>query len=455
MADVWDVGVASIDVDGNLHLDGTVIDNGGGNYLTVTVGNDPLVNADNLRSTYAEAKTALPNGNAISKSNRSVVLLPPAQYDTSGSPLVLDTEFVDLIATNPQLGGESGELTEAQGNKLANYKPPCTVISSSISGSPTVEQSAEDVRLRGFGISFLNDVANGTNAVSFACSAAKNDNSIYDKMYFFAAAATIGYPTRFTGHFRGYWTHCIANSFAFRTIINSSDFEPTMIDCVGGALSFIGDSTGVATNMDCYLLRCRAGDQSFAGCNSFTGPIKSEALFVDCTGLDRCFGQASESAGTFIRCRAGDYSFGGNFSATLWPQGPQNFSGYAEDCFAGTASFGGSGEAAVPGSITGELVRCTTTGNTLPLHAAGATIRDSRIENSTLNVDAIELDDDDSKIINTTVEVNDSGTGLPINAGAAQNVIAVSCTFNNGDNDANGLGANVTNLATNPTNGVY
>jgi hypothetical protein len=72
-----------------------------------------------------------------------------------------------------------------------------------------------------------------------------------------------------------------------------------------------------------------------------------------------------------------------------------------------------------------------------------------------LNIDCIELDDDDSKIVGTTVEVNDSGTGLPVNAGSAKNVIAVGCVFNNGDNDANGLGANVTNIATNPANGVY
>jgi hypothetical protein len=105
--------------------------------------------------------------------------------------------------------------------------------------------------------------------------------------------------------------------------------------------------------------------------------------------------------------------------------------------------------------LTGEIVRCTTTGNTLPLHAAGATIRDSRIENVTLNVDGIVLDDDNSKIINSTIEVNDAGTGVPVNAGAAQNVVAVNCTFNNGDNDPDGLGANVTNLALTASNGVY
>jgi hypothetical protein len=455
MGDIWNIGVASVDAHGNLLLDGSVIENGGRNYLTVTLGTTPTGNAENLRNTYEEAKTKLPNGEVISDTNRMVVLLPAGQYDMSDSTLVLDAEFVDLIATNPQLGGESGEITEAQSNKLANYKPPCTVLFSSSSGVPAVEQSAQNIRLRGFGIAFINDVANATNAIAFHCSAVDNDGSIYDKMYFFAAGVSVAYPTRFDKHLRGHWEGCIANSTAYRITNDTSDFEPTMIDCVGGGYSFIGDSTGVATNMDCYLLRCHAGEGSFAGCTAFTGPIKSEALFVECTGADKCFGQASESAGTFIRCRAGDYSFGGNFSATLWPNGPQEFSGYAEDCIAGTASFGGSSEAARPGSLTGEIVRCTITENTLPLHVAGATIRDSRIENGTLNVDCIELDDGNSKIINSTIEVNDAGTGVPVNASSAQDVVAVSCTFNNGDNDADGLGADVTNLALTASNGVY
>ena len=58
-------------------------------------------------------------------------------------------------------------------------------------------------------------------------------------------------------------------------------------------------------------------------------------------------------------------------------------------------------------------------------------------------------------MIGSEILVNDAGTGVPINADSAQNVISVNCTFNNGDNDADGLGANVTNIALTPNNGIY
>jgi hypothetical protein len=105
--------------------------------------------------------------------------------------------------------------------------------------------------------------------------------------------------------------------------------------------------------------------------------------------------------------------------------------------------------------MSGTIENCIVTGNTDPTQLQGGTIINSHIENVTLNSDALSLIDSNSKIINTIVEVNDSGTGVPVNASSAQNVIAAGCAFNNGGNDADGIGANVTNTALTSGNSIY
>jgi hypothetical protein len=116
---------------------------------------------------------------------------------------------------------------------------------------------------------------------------------------------------------------------------------------------------------------------------------------------------------------------------------------------------GGRTTSITEGKCSGELVRCVVTENLESLHVETATIRDSIITSRTSGIDGITLLDSGSKIIGSTIEVFTLSTDVPINAGSALNVIATGCVFNNGDNDADGLGANVTNLATTAGNGVY
>jgi hypothetical protein len=61
---------------------------------------------------------------------------------------------------------------------------------------------------------------------------------------------------------------------------------------------------------------------------------------------------------------------------------------------------------------------------------------------------AITLLDSNSVISNSDIIVSQGGTGLPIYAASALNVAAYACRMNNATNDADGLGANVTNLVT-------
>jgi hypothetical protein len=468
MPDRWNIEVARVDTIGNLYLDGNINSQSGDSYVIVDVGDSPTSNASNLRDAYADAIIKTPNDNAISKTNRVAVLIPPGQYDMGSTPLVLSAEFVDLIATIPTSGRPTENLDEANGDwvqfESENYFPPCTILFST---EPTyvVEQAASDIRMVGFGIATLHagSVTGGSkNASAFYTSATDNSDSYYDTMYFFGNTTDIAggfkYPTRHFSNVYGTWRNCIANGFAWRYAggVAADEWGPTMYDCKAGVFSYIGDTIGAEDTVNCHLERCFGGDGCFAGCTIFTGWISSDATFIDCTGGHKCFGQTAEIAGTFIRCRAGDYSFGGSFISTIdgIPQAPGRFTGYAEDCFAGKASFGGV-DNPIDGYIGGEIVRCTTTGNVLPLKAQGATIRDSKITSTTTNIDALNIADDNTVITGSEILVNDAGTGVPVNAGSAQNVVAVNCTFNNGDNDSDGLGANITNLALTASNGVY
>jgi hypothetical protein len=386
--------------------------------------------------------------------------MPRAVYDAGATTLTLDADFVDMVAQVPELGRESGEITESDwldGN-IDNYSPPATVISSS-SGKPPLEQSATDIRLIGFGVANLHEGNPGAEIpAAFYISTTDNVGSEYDRMYFFAStsgvAGGVKYPTYNEQHFRGTWRNCIANSGAWRIRDDNSDWEPSMFDCISGSFSFIGDSFGATSDMNCHIERCRGGDSCFAGCTAFTGTITSEATFIDCVGGDKCFGQAAEVAGTFIRCSAGDSSFGGNFSVVdTWPQAPANFSGYAEDCTGGAGSFGGSSEP-VAHILSGTMVRCSTTDNVLPFNVQGATITDSTLTMLTADMDCLNLTDDDSIITGSEILVNDGGTGVPITASIPVLALVEDCTMNNADVEPTGLGANVTNLSLDPNNTI-
>jgi hypothetical protein len=468
MADRWNIDVARFDAVGNLFLDGKIMDQESENCILVNSSSTPIENAENLREAYALAKNKTPNGQAISATNRVVVLLPIGQYDIGTEPVVMDVQFIDIVAVTPTSGKPTKSLVEYptgegnpdwRGEETNYYYPPETVIYTT-NANYVLEQAVDDVRLIGFGLAALHEgSASNENASALYISVSDNPESYYDTMYFFGAttlvAGGVRFPTYNEQHFRGTWVNCISNSMAWRIRNDTSDWEPTMFDCKSGVFSYVGDSLGVGLGMDCRVIRCEGGDGVFAGCTAFTGPIPAEALFIDCIGGDKCFGQSAEVAGTFIRCQTGNYSFGGSFSEVdTWPNAPGRFIGYAEDCTAGKASFGGT-ENDIDGYLGGELVRCITKGNIQPIEVQGATIKDSIIETSEINIDALVLLDGNTKIICSEISVNDAGTGIPVNADAAQDVIAVNCTFNNGSNDADGLGANVTNLALTASNGIY
>jgi len=194
----------------------------------------------NLATAYTTAKALTPGGAALSKTNRAAVLIPKAHYNLAAT-LDLDTEFVDLIALEPEMGGprqptDHDPLT----SESTGFRPPPTLVySSTLNGtSHIIDQQANDVRFKGFGVASLTGTTPGAYSAFFV-SATAADPSQYDMMYFWHSRANGSrYPVGFALDVRGTWTRCIANGYAWRVGwdgLDASQFIATMYDCEGGA----------------------------------------------------------------------------------------------------------------------------------------------------------------------------------------------------------------------------
>jgi len=407
-----------------------------------------------------------PGGAARSATNRAAVLIPPGRYKLT-TTMELDDEWLDFIATEPEMGGPRAatDLDESDGTTvLSDYRPPRTEIYCEAADTTTIEQSAADVQLKGFAIAQLSGDATGSYHAFYVSDS--NLGSRYDQMYFWHRAPnpenSLRAPVAFDQHVDGTWTRCIANAYAWRVGRvafghTDSEFRATMIDCEAGAFSFIGDwatgDTQKATG--CRLVRCKAigkhdtdgsGYGSFAGCGIWALEIDSTCYFEDCEAGDNSFGLGSAlvgaCAGTFIRCRGGANCFGGTTNANYVGQ----FDGYAEDCYGGPGSFGGRASGIAVGSLTGTLNRCHCEGSAESWRLTGATILNSTLTVGTNNKDCVTLLDSNSRIAGSTLLVVEGGTGVPINAGSALNVCAAGNRYNNQSAAADGTGSNVTNV---------
>jgi hypothetical protein len=477
MSDVWNLSVARVDWAGNLFLDGGISYSIDG-VISVPPASTDTDRFSNLTDTYILAKSSTPNGAALSATNRVCVLLPPGGYDSGLSTLTLDADFVDIVAQVPEIGGYP---VFAENSASINYKPPRTLIYTTdgvdLNAPTPVIQSADDVRLTGFGIVQLSGAsANIDNQFSaFRVSSLSNGASTYSKMYFWTTKNGVGAPyqtpTFHDGDVNGTWVDCVSNDYGFRvfnTDGSSNNFRAKMYRCWGGASSFIGeyDGAGAPSAIAAELYDCHAkgftqgfftgdGDASFSGCGGISLPADSDTIFYNCSAGANSFVVGRENAGSMYYCRGGAGCAGSTVATTI----KGSFSGYAEGCTFGAGSLGGSKfngvSAANSGNLSGTIFNCSVSGSEEVTRLDGATIRNCVFTMSEASTDCLELLDGTSVITGSTVLVEASGTGVPVNASSSQNVVAVSCTFNNGDNDSDGLGANVTNLALTASNGVY
>lgn len=391
---------------------------------------------DNIQDKYDWLKSSDRDAvmGALSATNWRCLVLTPGRYIPSDS-LTLDTDYIAVVS-------------------MAPGAPEATILDVN-AAKPTLIQTTNIVFLSSFTVYNSNTTRKqpsqfATSAMGFKMDAADNSDSTYRFMKFNVVneGPKPGPPPVEFGlgiyvvdkDFNGTWEYCSSGDHSFRIWETTAarGFGATMRNCTGGEDSFIGDKADHVTVTGKFY-GCVAEDQSFGGCSAFGVPLSSDAYFEDCVAGDRSYGLGEAVAATFKRCVGGTSCFGGYVSGAYYP----DFSGYAENCIAEGRSFG-SGHASAKN--TGELVNCTMEGMPVAMHCEGATIRNCRLTVTTTDIDCLVLEDGNSEIYNTDIMVYSGGTGIPVDAGSAYDVIVSHCRMNNAANDEDGLGSNVTNL---------
>ena len=299
----------------------------GTNFIVVDVSaDDAVTNGANLLAAYAAAKLLTPNGAALSATNRAVVLVPPGRYDLGTTPLILNTQFVDLV-------GVSGD-------------PKHVLITSAVTAanSGTIVQSANDIRVRAVTVQNTASTRNNwdsSDASAYAPQGAYT-MTVWEDVTFDDGSSS--WSTRLGMKYSGTFTRCAGGESAFGGGFGG-DASGTFTNCTGGINAF-GGFSGTASGT---FIGCTGGEAAFGG--QFG---TASGTFTNCMGGENSFGAFGTASGTFTNCTGGESSFGGSSST-----GAGNIaSGTFTNCVGGGYSFGGGGD----GTLTGKLYFCRLTG---------------------------------------------------------------------------------------------
>jgi hypothetical protein len=315
----------------------------GESYVIVEVTNNPGANATNLLAAYAAATALTPYGQALSATNRAVVLLPPGQYDLGVGALSMTADYVDVVgmstvARHQHVYGQSNGantgvvMQTANDVRLENLWVECTRSSGGLNYDATDPAAYFPDSDRP-----LTEVRNCVFTADDANAWSMRIHITYSGKY---TDCTGGYGA-FGGYYgtaSGTFTDCTGGTYAFGGYYGTA--SGTFTNCSGGFGAFGGDygaASGTFTN-------CTGGYDAFGG---YYGT--ASGTFTDCTGSDYAFGGVNGTAsGTFTNCTGGLYAFGGYGTA----------SGTFTNCTGGDSAFGGNGGS----TLNGRFVGCTMTG---------------------------------------------------------------------------------------------
>jgi hypothetical protein len=285
------------------------------NYITVTVTNNSVNNGTNLLQAYTRAKTTLPNGNALSATNRLAIILPPAIYDLGTQSLILDTQYIDIIGSTPD-------------RSKHHIKNNVGAVDRG-----TVQQTANNVKLYNLTIENVNNTFGATSDPSdpAAYFPASNLNNTYLENINLITNDINVWSMRYGIEYSGTFKDCTGGEAAFG---GGGTASGTFTNCTGGDYAFGGNGSAPGTFKD-----CTGGNLSFGGSGG-----TANGTFTNCTGGNLSFGDGI-ATGTFTNCTAGNGAFGGNGGVA---------SGTFKDCTGGDFSFGGGGSTA-----SGTFTNCT------------------------------------------------------------------------------------------------
>jgi len=308
----------------------TKLDRVGSAYIMVEQGETALESGANLIAAVAEAATLDPNGEARAADNRATVIVPPGVYDLADMPLVLDTDFVDLVglSSNPEnqhiFGTGAGP------------------------GTGVLMQSANDVRIENLYVNCTLDSGGGplgsTRVAAYFPESDRPLTRIRNCVFLGIPVGSAG--MRMAIEYSGTYIDVVSDSYSFGGY-NGGVASGLFIRCRGLGFSFGGASTdapgggiGIASG---HFIDCEGGGLSF-GANGL-----ASGRFENCTDSSG-FGSGAdgEASGVFINCSGGFGGFGGNGGEA---------SGYFEGCTGRSNSFGGNG-----GTASGIFVDCVAGG---------------------------------------------------------------------------------------------
>ena len=259
--------------------------------ITVERGTTDVLSADNLRIAYTAAKALTPGGNALSATNRAVVMVPAGRYDfvlgdvaDDNHGLELDAQFVDLV-------GATGVREEV-------------ILTSAIAiaSRGTVEQTADDVKISFVTLEITSATSTGSGATEPAAyfPTTALANAVLSDVICQSENSGV-YSMRVGVEYAGTYTRVTGGDHSFAGSGNASG---TFTDCVGGNFSFgyywwtVGAASG-------SFIRCIGGYSSFGGDGS-----PASGTFTDCVSGSLSFGSGGTASGTFTDCVSGSSSFG-------------------------------------------------------------------------------------------------------------------------------------------------
>lgn len=294
---------------GSLYWNGQpVMERQGENYVVVKTTNSTSQNATNLKAAYAKAKTLRPYGQALSRTNRAVVLVPPGTYDLGGQTgashtFFMNAEFVDLI----------GMTTHREAQRIIGRQQTYYM--------GVLQQQANDVRIENISLyhdgSYYGHNPMDSTAYFPDCDTTHTviRNCLFD--------SDIAYSMRSGWTYAGTYIDCLDlrnEGFGGEHGIASGNFE----NCQSGEYSFGSFSDGIASGV---FTHCTAGRLSFGGwggtaSGTFTDCVSTgncsfggyggvaSGTFINCVSGEEAYGRSGVVSGVFVNCSGGQYSWG-------------------------------------------------------------------------------------------------------------------------------------------------
>jgi len=321
--------------------------------VRVSTGATEAESGANLLAGYTAAKALTPGGNALSATNRAVLLVPAGSFDITSTILAIDTNFVDIIGVG--LCRDTA-MTNSQISRVGRITFPDTVIKGE---NTDVVQLGSVTDIRVLSVNFQQKV-NFSNVMQIIGNSNTPVAQFQDLGFSFASSVTTrGHGMYSAGGKRGgTWVECHSET-AFHYGAQTRGYYKK---CSGGNYSF-GSSTTAAADCGGAGEDCVAGDYSFGASSSGAHNAKFEGTWTRCYAGDGSFGfttlpsAVAQCMPTLCKeCHAGDYSFGSSDVAPTAGSQLLSSGGY-EDCSAGTYSFGGQG------SSSGNYLKCSAGDN--------------------------------------------------------------------------------------------